>query len=79
MSDRRTVVLLVALIGALVGAVVVLMCGFALLDPFTVSGETGTRIDVSGELMVGAALGAVAVIAGVVTSIVLVRTQLRAL
>ncbi|WP_375387456.1 hypothetical protein [uncultured Amnibacterium sp.] len=78
MSDRRAVVLVVALLVAVIGAVIAVAAGVSLRDPFTVSGEIGTRVDISRGLVAAVAAGCALVLAGCGTVAALVRAQLRA-
>lgn len=78
MSDRRFVVVLVALLVAAVGA---LVGGAALLelgDPVSASGETGALVDLTAELVALVAVCGLLVLAGAGTAVLLVRAQLRA-
>lgn len=76
MSDRRTIVLILAILTALVGLVMAIVALISLQDPFTITGEIGTRIEISGELIAATALGVLLVIAGTGIAIGLVRAQL---
>lgn len=77
MSDRRTIVLVSALLAALLGLVIATVAAISLQDPFTVSGETGTRTDVGRELVAAVVIGGLLVVGGVGTAVGLVRAQLR--
>ena len=77
MSDRRVLVLVVAALVVPLGAVVVIAAAIALQDPFTISGEIGTRVDASRELVAALAVGLLLVVAGTATCAGLIRAQLR--
>jgi hypothetical protein len=77
MSDRRTIVLVVGVLAALVGLVVIVVAAIRLQDPVTVSGEIGERRDATPELIAAIVCGLLLVLGGLATAIRLVRSQLR--
>jgi hypothetical protein len=77
MSDRRTIVLVLAILTALVGVAITVLAAISLQEPSTVSGELGTRIEVSGELIAATVLGVLLVISGTGIAAGLVRAQLH--
>lgn len=77
MSDRRTVILMLAGLTALLGVAVTVVAAVWLRDPFTITGELGSRIEISRELIAAIAVGLVLIVVGISVGTGLVRTQLR--
>ena len=77
MSDRRFVVLLIALLCALLAALITAAALLELRDPVSATGDLGTPIDLTPELIVLAAVSGAVVIAGLAVAVLLVRGQLR--
>lgn len=77
MSDRRTIVLILAILIAPVGVAMTVVATISLQDPFTSSGEIGTRTEISGELIATTVLGVLLVIGGAGIATGLVRAQLQ--
>lgn len=77
MSDRRTVILMLAGLTALLGVAVTVVAAVWLRDPFTITGELGERVEIESELIGAIAVGLVLVVVGISGVTHLVRTQLR--
>jgi len=77
MSDRRTVLLVVAALTALVGAVVAVVSLVALRDPLQRGGDLGAQVDMGRPLIAALVVGLLLALAGAATATGLVRAQLR--
>lgn len=77
MSDRRTVILILAGLTALLGVAVTVVAAISLRDPFTITGELGTRVEISRPLIAAIAVGVLLIVGGLSVVTYLVRTQLR--
>lgn len=77
MSDRRTIVLVLAVLAAILGAAITICAAIALRDPFSITGELGTRVEISSELIGAIIVGVLLIAGGIGTAVGLVRVQLR--
>lgn len=71
------VFLVLAILTAIAGVVVTIVTSISLQDPFTITGEVGTRIEISGELVAALVVGVLLAVSGSGVAIALVRAQLR--
>jgi hypothetical protein len=69
------IVLVLAILAALVGIAITVVAAISLQDPYTVSGEIGTRTEISGELIAATVLGALLAVTGTGIATGLVRAQ----
>lgn len=76
MSDRRTVLLVVAALSALVGAVLAGAALVALQAPSRRGGDLGEQVDAGGVLTGALVIGLLLAVAGAATAVGLVRAQL---
>ena len=77
MSDRRTVLLVVAGLTAPIGAVVAVASLVALRDPLRRGGDLGTQVDMGRPFLAALVVGLLLALAGAATATGLVRAQLR--
>lgn len=77
MSDRRAVVLVVALLTAAVSLLVTIAALLALRDPVVRGGETGAPMDVTRLLVGTTVVGVLLTAACAATVVGLIRAQLR--
>lgn len=68
MSDRRFVVLMIALLAVPVGAAVAIVALIALREPLVRGGEIGARRDLTPELVAATGVGLVLLLAGLVVA-----------
>lgn len=77
MSDRRMIALVLSVLAAVAGVLVTVFAAISLQDPFAVTGELGTRVEIGRELIAAFVAGVLLIAAGCGVATGLVRAQLR--